>query len=67
MSEKQFNQSLYDASYKAMQEYQVPDDLAIKASEIIATDDASKPDLGRDAEDREIISQALPYLQGEKE
>lgn len=67
MSDKELNQSLYDASLQALREHQVPDTLAIKASEIIATDDGSKPDFGRTEEDREIISQTLPYLQGEKE
>jgi hypothetical protein len=60
---KPFDQNLYNACRKACEERSVPEDLTEKASMIIASDEASKPDLGRTAEDQAIIKQVLPYLQ----
>lgn len=61
---KEFNQSLYNASLQALKDHGVPDKLATKASEIVANDDPSQKDLGRNDNDKAIISQTLPYLQG---
>ena len=60
---KPFNPNLYGATLRACEESGVPEDLTYKAAVIIATDEASKPNLGRTDEDQEIIKQVLPYLQ----
>jgi hypothetical protein len=60
---KPFNQNLYNACRKACEKCDVPEDLAEKASVILASDEAGKPDLGRTPEDQAIIKQVLPYLQ----
>ncbi|MGI8500432.1 MAG: hypothetical protein ACR2LR_04750 [Hassallia sp.] len=60
---KSFDENLYRATVNACYESGVPDDLTFKAAEIIATDEAAAPDLGRTAEDQEIMKQVLPYLQ----
>jgi hypothetical protein len=49
---KPFNQNLYNACRKACLLRGVPEDLTEKASVIIASDEAGKPDLGRTAEDQ---------------
>ncbi|MBF2016356.1 MAG: hypothetical protein IGS23_14370 [Rivularia sp. T60_A2020_040] len=56
-----FNQSLYEASLKALTSNGVPEEIAHKASEVVASDDASKPDLGRTQQDREAINEAMNY------
>jgi len=60
---KPFNQNLYLSCRKACEERGVPEDLTEKASMIIASDEALKPDLGRTAKDQAVIKQVLPYLQ----
>ncbi|MBW4479468.1 MAG: hypothetical protein KME54_22145 [Tolypothrix brevis GSE-NOS-MK-07-07A] len=60
---KPFNQNLYSSCRKACEERGVPEDLTEKASMIIASDEALKPDLGRTPEDQEVMKQVLPYLQ----
>ncbi|GAX46395.1 hypothetical protein NIES4075_74190 [Tolypothrix sp. NIES-4075] len=60
---KPFDPNLYNATLRACEESGVPEDLTYKAAVIIATDEASKPNLGRTPEDQEIINQVLPYLQ----
>jgi hypothetical protein len=59
---KPLNSNLYRATVHACYDRGVPDDLTFAAARIIATDEAGKPDLGRSAEDQEIIKQVLPYL-----
>ena len=44
----------------------VPQDLAHKAAEIIASDETGKPNLGRSEEDQDFIWQAWHYLVGGK-
>ncbi len=60
---KPFNQNLYSSCRKACEERGVPEDLTEKASMIIASDEAGKPDLGRTDQDQAVIKQVLPYLQ----
>ncbi|BAY15720.1 hypothetical protein NIES21_15390 [Anabaenopsis circularis NIES-21] len=56
-----FKQNLYDASLKALTEGGVPEELAIKASQVVANDDASRFDLGRSPEDQHIVNQAMVH------
>lgn len=60
------NKDLYDASFKALSENNVPLDLAEKASEIISKDNPYESNLGRSQSDQELINNILPYLQGDK-
>lgn len=53
------NENLYQASLKALTEGGVPEELAIKASQVVAKDDASRFDLGRTPEDQLIVNQAM--------
>lgn len=58
----ELNQNLYDASYKALTEANVPENLADAVSKIVATDDGDLPNLGRSEADTNLCSQVLPYL-----
>jgi hypothetical protein len=60
---KPFHENLYEATLDTCQQYGVPEDLAEKASQIIASDDAELPNLGRDPEEQAVINQVVPYLQ----
>ena len=40
----------------------VPEQLAIKASEVLASDDSTKSDLGRTEADQQTINQTMDYL-----
>ncbi|NJL78345.1 MAG: hypothetical protein HC836_42480 [Richelia sp. RM2_1_2] len=63
-----FNESLYNASLQALTDNGVPSELAEKASQVIASDDPTKSDLGRSDCDREIINQTMNhYWQHQKE
>ena len=57
-----FNQSLYEASVKAFTINGVPEDVAEKASEVIASDDPAQENLGRSTSDQEIIEQAMTFI-----
>lgn len=57
-----FNQSLYDASVKALTDNGVPEELAEKASQVVASDDSTKPDLGRSESDQQTINETMNYL-----
>jgi len=57
-----FNQSLYDASVRALTDNGVPEDLAEKASQVVASDDPTKPDLGRTETDQQTINETMNYL-----
>lgn len=61
MSES-FNQSLYDASVKALTDNGVPEDLAEKASQVVASDDGTKENLGRSESDQQTINETMNYL-----
>ncbi|BAZ11798.1 hypothetical protein NIES4071_36240 [Calothrix sp. NIES-4071] len=50
----ELNQQLYQVSLDALTEVGIPEPLADAASRIIATDDASQPNLGRSEADIEV-------------
>ncbi|MEM9925111.1 MAG: hypothetical protein AAF915_15395 [Cyanobacteria bacterium P01_D01_bin.50] len=56
-----FNQSLYDASVRALTDNGVPEDLAEKASQVIASDDPTQENLGRSASDQEAVNEAMNH------
>lgn len=56
-----FNENLYRSSLQALTNNGVPEELAEKASRVVASDDATKSDLGRSDCDRETISQAMNH------
>ena len=61
---KEFKENVYDASYKALTESGVDEDVADKASRVVASDDESKSDLGRTPEDQEAVNQAMQSYWG---
>ena len=61
-----FNQNLYDASLQVLTDNGVPSELAEKASQIVASDDPTKSDLGRSDSDRETIKEVVEALKKEK-
>ena len=61
-----FNESLYNASLQALTDNGVPSELAEKASQIVASDDPTKSDLGRSESDRETIAEVVEALKKEK-
>lgn len=50
----ELNQQLYNASYDCLTQQGIPEALADAASRIIATDDASQPNLGRNNADIQV-------------
>lgn len=60
---KPINESLYLATKESLLTANAPNWLAEETARIIATDDPNEADLGRTKRDREIIAQALPYVQ----
>lgn len=56
-----FNQSLYDASVKALTDNGVPFELAEKASQVVASDDATQENLGRSHSDQEAVNEAMNH------
>ena len=56
-----FNQSLYDASVKALTDNGVPSELAEKASQVVASDDGTKENLGRSESDQQPINEAMNH------
>jgi hypothetical protein len=56
------NQEIYEASFKALTECGVPVSTAEKASEVVAKDNSSLPDLGRSSEDQRNIQDAMTWL-----
>lgn len=57
-----FKQNLYDESYKLLTEANAPILLADAASRIVATDNPSKPNLGRNEIDNEICQDAARLI-----
>jgi len=56
-----------DVYAEALTDNGVPSELAQKAGEIIASDDPTKPDLGRSESDQETINEAMNhYWQSQK-
>lgn len=58
---KNFNQDLYQASVKALTENGVPEEVAERASKVVASDDFNSPGLGRTDEDRQDIADAMTH------
>lgn len=58
---KEFKESVYNSAYKALTESGVPNEIADKASVVVASDDANLPDLGRTQEDRNNIAEAMKH------
>jgi len=56
------NQEIYEASFKALTERGVPVSAAEKASEVVAKDNPSLPDLGRSLEDQRKVQDAMTWL-----
>lgn len=56
------DEQLYQASLKALTENGVSQEIAEKASKIVASDEPGKPNLGRTPEDQEIIWEAMEQL-----
>lgn len=57
----EFKEGLYNSSLKALTEADVPIEIAIAASKVVATDEAGIPDLGRTAQDQEDVKEAMRY------
>lgn len=51
-----------DVYAKTLVDNGVPEELAIKASQVVASDDATKPDLGRSDADQQTINETMNYL-----
>lgn len=58
----EFNQAIYKSSLDALLTANVPKDIAHEASRIVASDDSSKPDFGRTAQDQEVVQKVVEHL-----
>lgn len=56
-----FNENLYNSSLKALTEANVPIEIAVAASKVVAKDEAGLPDLGRTAQDQQDVQEAMRY------
>lgn len=56
------NNELYQASVAALTENGVPQDIAEKASAVVAKDDPELPNLGRTTEDQQAVNEAFAFL-----
>jgi hypothetical protein len=66
----ELNQNLYQASLEALTNVGIPEPLADAASRVVATDDASQPNLGRNDADIEVckaVAEIYSYIQKEKD
>ncbi|MBD2451978.1 hypothetical protein H6G76_33660 [Nostoc sp. FACHB-152] len=59
------NQGLYSAALTELNQRGCPEELAKQAAIVVANDDSSKPDLGRNRQDQKVIQEALPYLRNQ--
>jgi hypothetical protein len=57
----EFKQDLYEESLDILLSANVPRDIAEAASKIFATDDSTQPDLGRTAQDTEVVEEAKKH------
>ena len=57
----EFNQSIYDASVTALTSNGVPEDVAERASEVVAKDDPTQENLGRSEEHTSEL-QSRPHI-----
>ncbi len=58
------NENLYQASLKALTEAGVPEDVAAKASLVVAKDDPLQVNLGRTAQDQQAVNEAMDRYRG---
>ena len=58
----ELNQSLYNASLEALQQQGVPQHLADAASRVVATDDATQANLGRNEADTEVCKRVVEII-----
>lgn len=58
----EFNERMYQTSLDVLLTANVPQDIAEAASKIVASDDASQPNLGRTAEDQAVVQQVVEHL-----
>ncbi|WP_138500937.1 hypothetical protein [Nostoc sp. PA-18-2419] len=56
-----FNENLYRASLRALVNEGVPVNVAVKASEVVAKDEAGKPELGRTSSDQQAVQEAMKH------
>lgn len=56
------NDSLKEAAEKALANAGVPVNLAAQCAEIVARDDASKPNLGRSKDDQHLIDSSMEWM-----
>ena len=56
------NERLYKASVAALTEHGVPQELAEKASIVVASDQPGQPNLGRSPEDQQIVNEAMAHF-----
>jgi hypothetical protein len=61
------NESLYQASVAALTANGVPQQVAEKASVVVAKDDPAKPNLGRTTQDQQAVNEAMTYLNAKLE
>lgn len=61
MNNPSFKQNLYDASLKGLTENGVPQDVAEKASLVVASDEPGLPNLGRSPEDQAVVNEAMQH------
>lgn len=58
----EFNQRIYETSLDVLLTANVPREIAETASKVVASDDASQPNLGRTADDQEVVNQVVEHL-----
>lgn len=56
------NEVIREAAEKALVNAGVPTDLASQCADIVARDDASKPNLGRSEQDQQLIAQSMQWV-----
>ncbi|MEL7065018.1 MAG: hypothetical protein AAFP00_14860, partial [Bacteroidota bacterium] len=59
-----FKENVYDASLKALTDAGVDEEVADKASRVVAQDDSNLKDLGRTEEDRNNVAEAMKQFWG---
>lgn len=60
----EFKENVYDASLKALTDAGVDEEVADKASRVVAQDDSNLKDLGRTEEDRNNVAEAMKQFWG---
>lgn len=63
---KALNQDLYHKIHNSLQELEVPEHLADAVSRIIATDDGTKPNAGRNEIDNQLCGEVAKIVVGKR-